>query len=222
MGRWGFGAILGSTLYASANAQVNKQGALQVAAQRGWSDKEIANLESSLSQRNDLVSKSDIYLFAQRNASFADNTAEIATSLENETKFFQNNMGRLKDLGINNVMDLDEAIKSGNEKVLEGITPPGEITSAVLEKARAAALRETGGYTEAGFSEALDKYTTYYQFQKAIAETTGEVSTKSSSAAESIMRFNAAMSNLQLSVGEKLLPTFALLLDTITNGTHWS
>lgn len=216
LGAVGVGAILGSTLHAGAYAQINKQGAMQVAAQRNWSEKELANLEASLNQRNDLVSKSDIYLFAQRNASFAENTAEISTSLENETGFFKNNMGRLKDMGINNVMDLDEAIKSGNAKVLEGIIVPGEITSDVMEKARAAALRESGGYTEAGFSEALDKFTTYYQYQEAIAKTTGKVSTESSSAAESIMKFNAAMSNLQLNAGEKLLPTFTRFLDTMT------
>jgi hypothetical protein len=218
LGVLGVGALVGSTIQAATSAQLDKMGAMQVAQQRGWQDKELANLDAFLEKRNEYVSKADVYLFAERNASFAANTAEIASSLDNETTLFANNMGRLRDKGIHSINDLDAAIKSGDKTVLEGIVniAPGAFTEEIQRKAQAAALKETGSFTAAGYKEAQDKYIVYYEYQEEIAKSTKDMSMESESAAAAMMRFNKSLADLQLTIGTNLLPAFTAIITSVT------
>jgi hypothetical protein len=218
LGVLGVGALVGSTVLAASSAQLDKMGAMQVAQQRGWQDEELANLDAFLEKRNEYVSKADLYLFAERNASFASNTNEIASSLDNETTLFANNIGRLRDKGIHSINDLDAAIKSGDKTVLEGIVniSPTAETNKIRQKAQAAALKETGGFTAAGYKEAQDKYTVYYEYQEEIAKSTEGMSMKSNSAAAAMMELNASLADLQVTIGTNLLPTFTALINSLT------
>lgn len=218
LGVLGLGALVGSTIQAASSAQLDKMGAMQVAQQSGWQDEELANLDAFLEKRNEYVSKADLYLFAERNASFAANTDEIAASLNNETKLFANNMGRLRDRGIRSINDLDAAILSGDKTVLEGIVniPSTALTTGILQKAQSAALNETGGFNAAGYKEAQDKYIVYYEYQEEIAKSTKDMSTESDSAAAAMMRFNKSLADLQLTIGTNLLPTFTAIINSVT------